>query len=431
MILLNIFWLFIGGFLLLLAFLVSSPNVAFLVYAFLLLVVLANLTSRMWLAGLDCERTVSPLVAWQGEEVSVTVEIHNRRGWPIPWIYVEDSTPPGFPVIGDSSRLAVLMPGRSIQMHYRVRCPRRGYHRIGPLLMETGDLFGLQKRFRTGKRQDYISVLPTIAYIETFTIGARRPQGPVRISHRSYEDPTRIAGLREYHAGDPLNRIHWKASARTQELFVKTNEPSNVLGATIVLDLFHVYYQDEAGPERMELAITTAASLAFLLQTSGEQVGLITNARDAAEIARFEVDETEALSLDEATQKIPAEAVSERISPLEVATRRSPIQARSIAENLARVTLTDGLDVVNLILSSYNRLPRDAALLPIVPKVTPELALTLATMKQAGFTVTVFLIKNSKDHIDAATALAAHRISLIHIEHERDLHEISLQHIGR
>ena len=31
----------------------------------------------------------------------------------------------------------------------------------------------------------------------------------------------------------------------------------------------------------MELAITTAASIAYLLQSSGEQVGLLTNARDA------------------------------------------------------------------------------------------------------------------------------------------------------
>jgi len=427
----NIFWFFIGAVALGVAFGVQSPSMAFVVYAFVLLVVIANVSSRLWLAGLDCERTVQPTTLWQGEEAEVIVEVHNRRGWPIPWIYVEDTTPPGFPTVGERCRLAVLMPGRSLTLNYRIRCPKRGYHKIGPLLMESGDLFGLQKRFRTGKRQDYVSVLPTVAYIETFTISARRPQGPVRISHRAYEDPTRISGLREYVPGDPLNRIHWKASARAQQLYVKTNEPSNVLGATLLLDLFHVFYLDEAGEERMELAITTAASLAYLLQLSGEQVGLLTNARDAAEVARYELETQETFSRQDAEDELLNEVASVRISPLEVPTRRSPVQARTILENLARVLPTDSLDAASLIMASYERLPRDAALIPIVPKVTPELVLALATMKESGFAVTVFLIKNSKDHMNSAAALASHHINLIHIEHERDLHEISPQYIGR
>lgn len=428
---LNVLWFVLAAAALGAAFLVQSPYMAFALYAFLLLVVLANLTSRAWLAGLDCERTISTTTLWQGEDTEVQVRIANRRGWPIPWIFVEDAAPAGFPVVGENARLAVLMPGRSITLTYRLRCPRRGYHRIGPLIMESGDLFGLQKRFRTGRRQDYISVLPTVAYIETFTISARRPQGPVRISHRAYEDPTRIAGLREYQPGDPLNRIHWKASARTGELHVKTNDPSNVLGATLVLDLFHAFYQGEKGEERMELAITTTASIAYLLQMSGEQVGLVTNARDAAEVARYEVEERQSLSREDAAQSIAGEDESERISPLEVPTRRSPAQARVIIENLARVLPTDGLDAAGLIMSVFRRLPRDAALIVVVPRVTEELVLTLGAMKQSGFAVSVFLIADNKNYQETAGALASHQIHMIHIEHERDLHEISPQNIGR
>ncbi|MCC6487937.1 MAG: DUF58 domain-containing protein [Candidatus Hydrogenedentes bacterium] len=427
----NALWFVVALAALGIAFLVQAPYMAFAVYAFLLLVFLAHFSSVAWLSGLDCTRTISQTTLRQGEDAEVEVTLTNRRGWPIPWIFIEDLAPADFPRMGETTRLAVLMPGRSITLRYTLTCPRRGYHRIGPLLMESGDLFGLQKRFRTGQQQDYISVLPTVAYIDTFNIGARRPQGPVRISNRVYEDPTRISGLREYVRGDPLNRIHWKASARTGELYVKQSEPSNVLGATIILDLFGAWYQGEDASERMELAITAAASFAYLLQSSGEQVGLLTNARDAAEVARYDVETRESLSRNEAEGNIVGEGTSDRLNPLTVPTRRSPVQAMLIVENLARVLPTDGLDVGQLILSEFRRLPHDAALLPIVPQVTEDLALLLGQMKLSGFAVTAFLIKNPASYQKAASLLMAHEINLIHIEHERQLHEISPARIGR
>jgi len=427
----NVMWFVIGAVVLAVAFIVKSPYVAYSLYAFLLLVLIANVTSRAWLAGLDCTRVVSRETVRQGDEIEVECTIENNRGFPIPWIFVEDFTPPGFDVTGVSKQLAILMPGRSIELKYTLLCPMRGYHRIGPLLMESGDLFGLQRRFRTGEQQHYVSVLPTVAYIDTYNVASRRPQGPVRISNRIYEDPTRISSLREYVAGDPLNRIHWKASAKTGELFVKQSEPSSVLGGTIVLDLFQACYQGDDAEERMELAITTAASLAYLLQMSGEQVGMITNARDAAEVAQYDVQSRQTLSRDDAQESVVGELESIRMNPLAVPTRRGADQAQIIVENLARVLPTDGLDAGPLIMAEFPRLPRDAALLPILPMVTEDLAQTLATMKYSGFAVTVFLIKNKRGYDAAASLLAAHDIGMFHIEHERNLHEIAPQRIGR
>ncbi|MCH7909932.1 MAG: DUF58 domain-containing protein [Candidatus Hydrogenedentes bacterium] len=230
-------WFLLAAAALATAFALKSPYMAYTVYAFLLLVLIGRISSTVWLAGLDCERGVTPLIVQQGEEVHAQVTITNRRGWPIPWIFFEDPYPAHCFKTGENTRLAVLMPGRSVTMTYTLSSPSRGYYRIGPLMMETGDLFGLQKQFRTGKNQDYVSVLPTIAYIDTFNISSRRPQGPIRLSHRIYEDPTRISGLREYEPGDPMNRIHWKASARTGGLYTKTYEASTVTGGTLLLDL--------------------------------------------------------------------------------------------------------------------------------------------------------------------------------------------------
>jgi uncharacterized protein (DUF58 family) len=280
-------------------------------------------------------------------------------------------------------------------------------------------------------KQDYISVLPTVAYIETFNIAARRPQGPVRLSNRIYDDPTRIVGAREYLPGDPLNRIHWKKSAQTGQLFAKLQEPSSVSGGTLILDLHQDNYAPEKKDARVELAITTTASIAYLLQMSGEQVGLLTNALDAAEVAQYEVESRQSLSREEAKASVVGEGESARISPLEVPTLRSPAQAQRIIENLARVLPGNALTIEQLILSGYHRLPRDAALLPVVPQVTEDLALTLGSMKVSGFNVTVFLIDNYAGYLQAAALLAQHNIYVFHIEHEQNLHEISPARIGQ
>jgi uncharacterized protein (DUF58 family) len=427
----NAHWFVIASLVLVLAFFFQSPYVALALYTFLLLVFLSHFSSSAWVSGLDCERTLSHTTLQQGEDLEVQITVTNRRGWPIPWIFFEDYHPVDFPRLGENKRLAILMPGRSVILSYQLQCPRRGYHRVGPILMESGDLFGLQKRFRTGERQDYVSVLPTIAYIDTFNIASKRPQGPVRISNRIYADPTRINSIRGYVPGDPLNTIHWKATARTGELQVKTFEASSVLGGTMVLDLHEGSFVGEDMDERMELAITTTASIAYLLQMSGEQVGMITNAQDAAEVAQYSVEEQDTLTREDADDNVVGESDSTRISPLSVPTLRSPAQAQQIIENLARVLPGEALNGAALVMAGFSNLPRDAALLVVTPDVSEEFALTLGSMKHAGFNVSVFLIKNEPGYTKAAELLAAHYIHVFHIVHEEDLHEISPAQIGR
>jgi uncharacterized protein (DUF58 family) len=426
----NIFWFAVAIAVLAAAFLFRAPYVAYSVYAFLLLVGLAHVSSVLWLSGLDCTRTVSQTTLQQGDEIDVEVTIENRRGWPIPWIFFEDLYPADFPCMGDNRRLAVLMPGRVVKLYYKLTCPRRGYHRIGPLVMESGDLFGLQRRFRTGVQQNYISVLPTVAYIETFNIASRRPQGPVKMTNRIYEDPSRIASVREYMRGDPMNRIHWKASARTGELFTKTLEATTVTGGTMILDLHELSYKPEHKEERMELAITVTASIAYLLQASGEQAGMLTNAFDAAIVAEYDIAAREMVSREDLVKNIRGDEISDAIRPLLVPTLKSPMQAQKIAENLARVVPGHGLDIDQLVLAEFRGLPRDASLLPVVPLVTERFALTLAEMKHSGFGVSVFLINDRVAYEEAAALLAPHQIHVFHITHERDLHDISPARIG-
>src|SRR5262249_18531285 len=182
---------------------------------------------------------------------------------------------PRLKVIGKRIIARGLRPRAEVKLSYELRCKGRGYFQIGPLVMESGDLFGLYRRYHIAAEPDYLLVYPKVIPLQGYDIASRRPIGDIRLMHRLFEDPTRIAGVRPYQAGDPLSRVHWRATARTGLLHSKIYDPSTVAGATLVLD-FHVgSYHRQGEPFRSELAVTAAASLANAVYEMGQQVGLV------------------------------------------------------------------------------------------------------------------------------------------------------------
>src|SRR5262249_6878200 len=150
-------------------------------------------------------------------------------------------------------------------LKYRLNLEMRGYYQIGPVVMESGDLFGLHRRYRVATEPHFLLVYPKVVPLEGYDIASRRPIGEVRLTHRLYEDPSRIAGVRESQAGDPLNRVHWPSTARTGQLQCKVYEPTTIAGATILLDFHQAGYHQQGEPQRSELAVTAAVSLAHAL----------------------------------------------------------------------------------------------------------------------------------------------------------------------
>ena len=63
------------------------------------------------------------------------------------------------------------------------------------------------------------------------------PPGAPASPQRLFEDPARLSGVRAYAPGDSQRRIHWKASAHTDELLVKKFAPAIGLNVVVVLDM--------------------------------------------------------------------------------------------------------------------------------------------------------------------------------------------------
>jgi uncharacterized protein (DUF58 family) len=402
---------FLGAIVLLLAALVlQSGLLAYAMYVLLAVMVISRLLARSWLGKVTASRTCDHLTAEIGDEVDVEIAIANSGWLPVPWVLLEDmlprqalaQRPPRVYVKGKRLQIRMLRGGKEVTLSYQVRCAMRGYYQIGPLVMESGDLFGLHRRYRVDAEPHFLLVYPKAIPLQGYDLASRRPIGDIRLTHRLYEDPTRIAGVRPYEIGDPLNRVHWRTTARTGLLHSKVYEPSSLAGATLVLDFHQASYHRRGEPQRSELAITTAASLANAVYQLGQQVGLVSNGRDAADRIRLEGWEHDFRTRQAARQQSSMAERSERLQPLIIETRRGVQQFQRIRELLARLELTDGLTAAELITETASRLPRDATVVAILGDVPVEAALALGNLRRQGLAVSVVLIALDEERLEKA-----------------------------
>ena len=433
-------WLVAAVLILLLALVLDLGLLAYAMYALLGVLFVSRYLTRVWAENLSATRECNRLTADVGDTVAVVVDIVNSGALPIAWCLVEDllprsalvHDPPSLGVTGRRAQLSMLPARGRRRMLYQLQCNRRGYYQLGPLVLETGDLFGLHRRYRVATKPHFLLVYPRVLPLEGYDVSSRRPIGEVRMSHRLFEDPTRIAGVRQYQLGDPLNRIHWRATARTGQLHSKVYEPSSVAGATILMEYHRDSHEAKYEPFRSELAITAAASVAHAVYEMGQQVGLVTNGRDAADRIRREGWAYDLRTRDAARKAAAMLDSSDRLQPVMVGTRRGADQLLRILETLARVELTDGLTLPQLISETTGRLPRDATVIAILPTVRPEFSVALGNLRRNGYAVEVILNMYVEfDFARASGPLLAQGIATHHLKDEDAIVSVCRQFVLR
>jgi uncharacterized protein (DUF58 family) len=409
-------------------------------YVLLGVMLISRFLAREWIENVTATRECSRSDAEIGDKVAVIVTLQNGGKLPIPWLLLEDAVPrdallqrpPRITLEGKRVDILQIAAGAQKSLLYQVRFQMRGYYQLGPLLLESGDLFGLHRRFRVESKPTFVLVYPKVVPLQGYDIASRRPIGEVRLTHRLFEDPTRIAGVRQYQRGDALNRIHWKATARTGALHCKLYEPSCIAGMTLLMDFHAGSFPARSEPHRSELAVTTAASLANAVYQLGQQVGFISNGRDAADRILQEGYRHEFRTRELARGTVQMASRSERLRPIVVETRRGPEQFQRILETLARLELTDGLTFPQLILETTSRMPRDATVVALLSEVPVETAIALGNLRRRGFAVTAVLVLADDDNVaDAIGRLIAEGVAIRRVENEESISAMCSEQLVR
>lgn len=399
-----------------LALALQAGLVAFAGYVLLGVFLLSRYLARSWITNLAADRACDAAPREIGESADVAVRVRNTGNLVIPWVLTEDLIPEQAVLQkrvtfkGGRLRVLFLRGGGTKVIKYRLTFLLRGYYQIGPTFVETGDVFGLHRRHRVLTEPVFVLVYPKVLPVTRFDFASERPIGEIRLANMLFEDPTRPAGVRPYVYGDPLRRIHWKATARTGRLHSRVYEPTSLAGATVLIDFHKDGYHARGEPHRSDLAVTTAVSLAHAVTVLNQQVGVASNGRDATDRIREEAVDAAKVRAAEAVEYETRHSAREhfeereqndRLRPVAVETRRGYDQFQKIRETLARLELTDGMSFAQLVVEMGPRMPKDATVIAVLPRVPVETSVALGQLRRQGFAVSVVLVGIADDGGDA------------------------------
>ena len=367
--------------LLVLSVVVRNP----MLFLFDVIVLIVLFTSWLWgrycLAGISYARRFTSERLFFGEEADCWIEVTNAKPLPLRWLKAEDE----FPIELKMPKAEWAYSARSqrhnlintyslrwyekIRRRYPVKADHRGLYDLGPVLISSGDLFGFRVRRKEIETPQAVLVYPKIVALEELGLPSAKPLGDYGSDRRVMDDPLRMAGARDYQAGDSVRHIHWKATAHRAALQTKVFDPSAsphwiVLLNTQTLD--HLY--EGIVSDFLETAIVVAASVACAGLDARRSVGLSSNSavRDADRWVH-----------------IPASRHNE--------------QTVRILEALALLAYPPLFPFENLLRLEAARFPYGASIFAITPVVNKSIVAALLDYRAKGHPVALIVIGRQPD----------------------------------
>ncbi len=249
-----------------------TPIVQFAALVALLPVVAALLT-RAPRSGFTLHRDLSSRELASGDELAVTVSARGRlpRGRSL---LIEDLGPAA---LGGAHRFALnSVPREGVsRSRYLLRVGARGVHHIGPMRLHVIDRFGMVHRVTQIGGRDEVVVHPPVVRLDPRPLSlASAGSGSGHLGARGAATDDVIP--REYRPGDEVRRIDWKASARTGDLMVRSEENPWRASATIVIDMHRSSHRGFEPDSSLDAALSVAASVGCLALKSGWNLTVLT-----------------------------------------------------------------------------------------------------------------------------------------------------------
>jgi uncharacterized protein (DUF58 family) len=219
--------------------------------------------------GLSASRRWPPLLV-QGERASVAVRLESEARLRL---LARDSLHPGLhsaPVRLD----LVAEPRRPYTWQYDVVPRRRGTHAVGPLTVRVLGPWGLAWAQRDLLPPEDVRVYPQVRWEgrvgRLLVLAHRRELGRAPVAqHGLGGEPY---GLKEYRAGDPPNRIHWKASARHRRLIAREETWERGQRVVVLLDCARAMASVQDERSKLDHSLAAALALARVAASRGDTI---------------------------------------------------------------------------------------------------------------------------------------------------------------
>jgi uncharacterized protein (DUF58 family) len=340
----------------------------------MIILIFANLLKKQTLNRIHYKRTFLYSRGFPGEKIDVNIHIENDKFIPVSWIQTIDSWPSSIaPVQQDSyspSHLlnhGFLTNTYSLRAHedkkrtYQLNLRARGIYRIGPVDVESTDLFGFYSTKTTMDNCDYVTVYPDIKPLPKYGLKTEDPFGLEKSKRRIFEDPIQTIGIRSYHPEDDLKRIHWNATARTGQMQVKISQPVSEKVVVVSLNVSGAPRSWEGTNFRqLEHLINISASTIYEVFNQGYAVGLISNGSQAYS--------------DQPSRILPG---------------KSRKQLPALLQALAGITQFTAGPFETFLFINASRIPYGSTLIVITSLITPQLIEVLSRLRKYHLNTTI------------------------------------------
>jgi uncharacterized protein (DUF58 family) len=190
-------------------------------------------------------------------------------------VLLEDGVPYA---LGARPRFVVerLPHDRRVGLRYPIQPALRGIQQIGPLRATITDPFGLCEYERELIGHSRLVVVPRVAGLWGLPSGAgigAGDDGSIRL-HLGQGEADVI--VRQYRQGDDLRKVHWRSTARRDEIMVRVEERPWRGGTTVLLDHRAAAHHGAGPAASLEWAVSFAASVSLHLRRSDHRVRLVT-----------------------------------------------------------------------------------------------------------------------------------------------------------
>lgn len=210
-------------------------------------------------------RTLPPRVM-QGEWFAVDLTLSNRRWWIGSWmLVVEDHWQRGTDNLFPTIVFTRVGPSQERIGRYQLRLLTRGRHVCGPVRLLTRFPLGLVERSYVMSCPGELLVYPRIGRLTSQwhreQLNADELVQSTRPRSGAFEDE--FHRLREYRQGDSLRSIHWRTTARRNQLMVRENHQMRDLDLALIVDLWLPPSPTAKDLANIELALSFAATVSI------------------------------------------------------------------------------------------------------------------------------------------------------------------------
>ena len=215
---------------LLFAGLYTGEYIFYVGFALLVSVLVYAIFTNVWvLLDFKYLQSITPEKTSKGKDATLVMQIHNDKPFIFPFIRIYYQLPDSVFTGELEEDVLSILPFQHGEIRRDFHCAFRGSFPLGITRIEVMDMFGLFKfKIELSKRSYYkplkINIYPRILHLQYLPLPQIQQEGVQNNQLEKSYETAMPSDIREYRYGDPLKRIHWKATSKFQDILILDHE---------------------------------------------------------------------------------------------------------------------------------------------------------------------------------------------------------------